>query len=150
LWQAQCDTVHAPPHDDWVCLAKAGRDAITPAIRSTYNVYAKYKKLDVVACDGASFIARCDNPKLCPGPDWQMISRQGRQGRKGESILGPRGAKGDKGDPAPTLRSWLLDSENYRISPLMSDGTVGPMMELRPMFEWFLNEVDGWRDEAAK
>jgi hypothetical protein len=26
LWQARGDIVHAPPHADWVCLARAGRD----------------------------------------------------------------------------------------------------------------------------
>jgi hypothetical protein len=78
-----------------------------------------------------------------------MISRQGRQGRKGETVIGPRGAKGEKGEPGTTLHSWQLDPERYRVSPLMSDGTVGPMLELRRLFEQFIAEV-GWRDEAAK
>src|SRR5262249_12809053 len=26
LWQARSDTVHAPPHSDWICTAHAGRD----------------------------------------------------------------------------------------------------------------------------
>jgi hypothetical protein len=150
LWQALCDTVHAPPRDDWICLARGGRDGITPNIRGTFDVYSKYRKLDIVAMDGASFVAKHDNPGICPGDGWQLMSKQGRQGRKGQSILGPRGAKGDKGEPGTSLHSWQLDRERYRISPLMSDGTVGPMMELRPLFEWFLHETSGWRDEAVK
>jgi hypothetical protein len=74
------------------------------------------------------------------------MSKQGRQGRKGESIIGPCGEKGDKGEPGATIRSWQLDRERYRISPLMSDGTVGPMMEFRPMFEWFLHETGCWNE----
>jgi hypothetical protein len=67
LWQAQCDTVHAPPHDDWALLARAGRDATTPAVRGTYNAYDKYTKLDIVVSDGAAFIAKRDTPGVGPG-----------------------------------------------------------------------------------
>src|SRR5262249_49784137 len=118
LWQAQCDTVHAPPHDDWMCLARAGRDAIKPVVKGTYSVYGQYRKLDIVAMDGAAFISKRDNPGVCPGDDWQMISRQGRQGRKGETVIGPPGGKGDKGEPGMTVVSWQLDRERYSISPL--------------------------------
>jgi hypothetical protein len=51
LWQARSDTVHAPPHDDWVCLARAGRDAMTPMVCGTYNACGKYKKLDIVVSE---------------------------------------------------------------------------------------------------
>jgi hypothetical protein len=140
LWQAQCDTVHSPPHDDWTLLARPGRDATTPTVCGTYDARGKYKKLDIVVSEGAAFIAKCDNPGICPGDGWQLMSRQGRQGRKGEDgARGPRGEKGEKGEPGTTIHSWQLDRQRYRISPLMSDGTVGPMMELRPMFERFLN-----------
>jgi hypothetical protein len=53
--------------------------------------------------DGAAFISKRDNPGVCPGDDWQMISRQGRQGRRGETIVGPRGAKGEKGEPSKAV-----------------------------------------------
>ena len=43
LWQARGDTVHPPPHADWICLAWAGRDAQTPTIRGTYDDCEKYK-----------------------------------------------------------------------------------------------------------
>ena len=86
LWQALCDTVHAPPHDDWICLARGGRDGITPNIRGTFDVYSKYRKLDIVAMDGASFVAKHDNPGICPGDGWQLMSKQGRQGRKARAF----------------------------------------------------------------
>jgi hypothetical protein len=142
LWQAQCDTVHAPPHEDWALLARAGRDAATPTICGTYNAYGKYKKLDIVVSDGAAFIAKRDDPGICPGDGWQLMSRQGRQGRKGEDgARGPHGEKGEKGEPGTTIVAWQLDRQHYCINPLMSDGEVGPMLELRPMFEQFLAEV---------
>jgi hypothetical protein len=95
--------------------------------------------------DGASFIAKRDDPGICPGEGWQLMSRQGKPGRRGEN--GKRGLPGEKGDPgergesAPTIAAWLIDREGYRASPRMSDGTVGPMLELRGLFEQFLSET---------
>jgi hypothetical protein len=143
LWQARGDTVHAPPQADWVCLARAGRDGLTPTIRGTYDAYGKYKKLDIVALDGAAFIAHRDNPGICPGSGWQLLSRQGRPGRRGENgERGPRGEKGEKGETGATVVSWQPDPESYRVSPLMSDGKVGPMLELRLLFERYHEEAN--------
>jgi hypothetical protein len=73
---------------------------------------------------------------------WQLLSRQGGPGYRGETgERGVRGEKGDRGEPGATVVSWQLDRERYRVSPLMSDGKVGPMLEFRPMFEQFLAEV---------
>jgi hypothetical protein len=118
--------------------------SLAPSICGTYSAHAKYKKLDVVACDGAAFIAKSDGAGICPGDDWQLISRQGRQGRPGPK--GPRGDKGDRGEPGATIRSWQVDRERYRVSPSWTDAQVGPSMELRSMFEHFLIETGG-RDE---
>jgi hypothetical protein len=58
-YQALCDTARAPPDaDHWVCLVSAGRDAITPTVRGTFDATARYSKLDVVAFDKSAFIAR--------------------------------------------------------------------------------------------
>jgi hypothetical protein len=153
LWQARGDTVHAPPHSDWLCLARAGRDGLTPTVRGTYDAFAKYKKLDIVAMDGASFIAKRDNPGICPGDGWQLMSRQGRQGRKGEDgergLRGEKGERGEPGEPGATIHSWQLDRERYSVSPRMSDEKVGPTMELRGLFEQFIAET-GLLDERDR
>jgi hypothetical protein len=97
LWQARGDTVHAPPHSDWICLARAGRngcDGGSPNICGTYDAREKYERLDIVALDDAAFIARRDNPGICPGDGWQLLSRQGRPGRRGEN--GERGQRGEE------------------------------------------------------
>jgi hypothetical protein len=57
------------------------------------------------------------------------------KGDKGER--GPHGDKGDRGPSGEKIDSWQVDRERYRASPLMSDGTVGPMLELRPLFEQY-------------
>jgi hypothetical protein len=52
--------------------------------------------------------------------------------------LGPRGEKGERGEDGLTTVSWQLDRANYRMSPLMNNGIVGPIQEFRGMFEQFL------------
>jgi hypothetical protein len=95
-YQALCDTARAPPHPDhWICLASAGRDAITPTVRGTFDAKKRYEKLEVVTFDKSSFIARHDDPGLCPGDGWQLLAAHGTRGEKG--LPGSRGEKGDKG-----------------------------------------------------
>ena len=54
---------------------------------------------------------------------------------------GPKGDKGAKGDAAPTILEWVLDFDNYRAIPLMSDGSPAPVLELRPLFGRFFEET---------
>jgi hypothetical protein len=126
----------APPHgDDWICLAAA---ASTPTIRGTYNAEARYQLLDIVAQGGSSFIARKDEPGACRGSGWQLMASAGRPGRTGPiGQTGPRGEKGDKGDPGPVILDWEIDRASYRAVPIMSDGTLGPPLAPRPLFEQF-------------
>jgi hypothetical protein len=144
-FQAMRDTPRPPPHDDWVCLASPGRDGVdgrTPTVRETYHVNQKYQRLDIVAMDGASFIARRDNPGIPgDGDGWQLLARQGRGGRKGER--GRPGDKGEKGAPGRSLVSWQIDRTKYRASPLWSDGTIGPNLEMHGLYEQFQQDTDG-------
>jgi hypothetical protein len=93
LWQARKDTATRPGGADWVCVARAGRDAITPNVCGTFSADETYRQLDIVMHDGAAWIARCDDPGICPGDGWQLMSKQGRRGRPGD-----RGPPGDRGD----------------------------------------------------
>src|SRR5215831_12100286 len=148
LYQARKDTAQLPDGADWICVARAGRDGCdgrTPNIYGTFNAHETYARLDVVECDGATFIAIRDNPGACPpgpGDGWQLLSRPGRRGPVGE--IGPCGRKGERGTPgeaAPTIILWTLDRKNYRAIPTMSDGRIGAPLELRGLFEQFLSEV---------
>jgi Collagen triple helix repeat (20 copies) len=141
LWQATKDTGQAPPHADWICLAAAGADGITPTVRSTYDAAVKYARLDIVALDGTTFIARKDDPGKCPGDGWQLMSVRGKPGIKGP--LGERGQRGEKGDPgaaAPTIVAWKIDRVNYLITPIMSDASEVLAIEMRGLFEQFHDE----------
>src|SRR6516162_5081428 len=110
-----------------------GRDGRSLNVRGTYDPGTSYFTLDIVVCNGASFIARKDNPGPCPGDGWQMVAQQGPRGRPGPQ--GERGADGKPGAPAPTLRGWKLDRWHYLAIPIMSDGREGPALELRALFE---------------
>jgi Collagen triple helix repeat (20 copies) len=144
LWQAIKDTGQAPPHADWICLAAAGQDGITPTIRGTYDPSGIYARLDIVALNSSSFIARQDQPGPCPGEDWQLIVGAGKQGRPGppgaKGERGEPGSKGGPGPPASTILAWKVDRESYMVTPIMSDASEVPAIEMRGLFEQFHDE----------
>jgi hypothetical protein len=137
-FQAMCDTGQPPSHAHWICLATAGRDGKTIAVRGTFNETAEYHRLDVVALNGGSFIALKDAPGPCPGSGWQLLASQGKRGAAGEK--GERGPRGDAGASGATIGDWEVDRARYVATPIMSDGH-GPQLELRGLFEQFFSEV---------
>jgi len=142
-YQALRDTARAPPHvDDWVCIASAGCDGQSVTVRGAFAVHKKYTRFDVIEYDGSSFVAIRDNPGI-PGDDgWQLVSRSGRRGPAGE--VGPRGRKGEKGEKgdSPEIVSWHLERKTYRAFPVFADGKMGPELNLRPLFEQFVEETN--------
>jgi hypothetical protein len=141
-YQALKDTSQRPgAGEDWICIAAGGLDAKVPHVRGTFDSEAKYQQLDIVASNGGSFIARQDGPGPCPGEGWQLIARQGQRGIAGEK--GERGIAGEKGESGKplTLKGWTIDCEKFVAIPLMSDGSRGPALELRGLFEQFQNDV---------
>jgi hypothetical protein len=102
-------------------------EALAQRIRGTFDPKTKYNLGDVVALDGASFIARRDNPGPCPSAGWQLLARQG-----GRGIAGPEGRRGPPGN---IICGWIVDRSEFRITPRLSDGTLGPPLELRALFE---------------
>lgn len=108
LYQAQRDTGHAPPHEDWLCIVsrgEAGADARQIDITGTYDVTRTYSALNVVALNGGSFIAKRDNPGPCPGDGWQLVASQGNRGKPGDAV------KGDPGRPGPSVRAIEVDDQ---------------------------------------
>jgi hypothetical protein len=65
-------------------------------ITGTYDAGKTYKRLDVATLNSSWFIARRDDPGLCPGDGWQV---------------GPVGKKGPKGDPADSAELKRLRKE---------------------------------------
>jgi hypothetical protein len=138
-FQAMCDTGQPPSHAHWICLATAGRDGKSITVRGTFNETADYRRLDMVARNGGSFVALKDAPGPCPGPGWQLLASQGRRGIAGEK--GERGERGLTGLSGATICDWKIDRAHYVATPVMSDGSDGPPLELRGLFEQFFSEV---------
>ena len=111
-------------------------------MRGVYRSGERYQVLDIVSKNGGSFIARRDDPGECPGDGWTNLSLPGKRGAEGP--VGPKGDKGDqgaRGDAAPTILEWVLDYDNYRAIPVMSDGSPALVLELRGLFERFFDET---------
>jgi hypothetical protein len=142
-FQAKRDTGQPPSHAaHWLCLATAGRDGKSITVRGTFDETTDYHCLDIVALNGGSFIALKDAPGPCPGGGWQLIASQGKRGTPGEKgERGPSGPRGDAGATGATICEWKVDRACYVATPLMSDGSDGPPLELRGLFEQFLREV---------
>jgi collagen triple helix repeat protein len=143
-YQAKCDTARAPPHEDWVCVAAAGRDAVSPFVCGTYREGEAYKYLSIVALNGCAFIAKCDNPGPCPGGEWQLIASAGRPGKPGpkgdRGDIGVRGERGPPGQNSPTIVDWKIDRKNFTITPVMSDNSEVEPIQLRALFEQYHEE----------
>jgi hypothetical protein len=61
----------------------------------------------------------------------------------GTGPIGRTGEKGDKGDSGPVILDWEIDRASYQAVPIMSDGTLGPPLALRALFEQFHQESRG-------
>ena len=112
---------------DFEATVKAAIEtALARRIRGTHDSKAEYFANDMVAKDGGTFVARRNNPGSCPGDGWQLMARQGARG-----IAGERGAPGRD---APRIIKWELDVASYTATPILSDGSRGPGLELRALF----------------
>jgi hypothetical protein len=147
---ATCQALHdtgAPPNAQahWICLAAPGRDAKSFRHRGTFKDDAEYVSHDIVALNGGSFLALRDKPGPCPGPGWQLTAAPGKRGVAGDrgpqGDRGPAGVVGPPGKDAARLVCWYIDRAAYTVTPVMSDGTRGPPLNLRELFQQFLEEV---------
>jgi Collagen triple helix repeat (20 copies) len=151
-YQAVKDTGEAPPdRESWRMLAAAGRDGVQPTPRGTYDRAANYGVLDIVMSNGSSFIAKRDLPGECPGEGWQALALVGKRGEQGQpgakGAKGERGDRGDRGEPgrdgkaAREIVAFREDRDTYTITLIYNDGSDGPVINLRPLFEQYQSEV---------
>lgn len=141
LYQAERDTAATPPHADWRCITRAGRDgqdALNFRIEGTYDSNENYRRLSIVMLNGSSFVARHDDPGPCPGDGWQLFTSVGKRGQQG-----PKGERGPTGALAiaPRIASTEID-DNYNLLILYTDNSCDTI-PLRPAFERFQMEIGG-------
>jgi hypothetical protein len=141
-WQALKDTGKEPPSDDWICLASRGQDGLDAreiVIRGTWSESDEYEALNVVALNGASFIAKHDDPGVCPGSGWQLMSSQGKRGASGER--GERGEQGLKGERGASIKSMQVDDTGL-VTVDLTDGT-SVFCDFAPLAEKIIKAVRG-------
>jgi hypothetical protein len=68
--------------------------------------------------------------------------KQGERGARGEpGRPGVRGEKGDAGTPGAAAPHWIgVKIEGFDLITVLSDGTVGPRISLKQMFEEFVRQ----------
>jgi hypothetical protein len=146
-YQALCDTAKSPPHGDWAVLSAPGLDGLHGSdgrdgrsfhICETYDPKETYEALDVVTLNSTWFVAKKDNPGTCPGPDWKA-GPTGKKGERGER--GPQGERGQQGVNGREPVGWV--QQDYTFTAVMDDGSPGPQLPLRGVFEKFVNDSDG-------
>ena len=96
-----------------------------------------YRKYDLVMLGGAEWRARTDAPGELPGEGWALAAKAGERGKRGE--FGARGERGPPGPAAAAIVGW--DIKDFRAVPRMSDGSVGPPLDLRHLFEQYHAEA---------
>jgi hypothetical protein len=116
-WQATVETATEPPHEDWICVAAAGRSL---TVRGTWHAAETYRHLDVVTLNGGSFAARRDDPGPCPGEGWQLIAGQGKRGR------------------APAVASMTVSDRG--VLTLRNDNGSSVSVDLAPLLRRFAEE----------
>ena len=117
-------------------------------LRGAYRSDQDYDRLDVVTLEGSSYIARHGSPGPCPGEGWRILASAGAAGSQG--ISGPRGDRGPrgltgeagpKGEPGAVIVGWTPDYAAFKATPIMSDGSEGSPLDLRPFFQEFLDQT---------
>jgi hypothetical protein len=107
---------------------------VSPTIRGTYHEGETYCHLEVVALNGSSFIARHDDPGLCPGEGWQLIASAGRVGKPGQ-----KGERGEKGEAGPRIVGCEIDRASYTLTLILSDKSK-VALQVRGLFEQYHDE----------
>ena len=83
-----------------------------------------------------------------------QITREGKRGERGpcgaDGAPGPRGERGERGErgsPAPAIIEWRPDPEAFSVTAILADGSTGPMIALRSLFEAYHSAVS-WIEDA--
>jgi hypothetical protein len=139
VWYARHDTASEPPGDDWVLIAAAGapgRDAPIGEVCGLFDPKRIYQRFDLVTWHGSEWRAKYDQPGALPGDGWAMAGSVGGRGKQGE-----RGAQGPAGPPGPSLSivDWAI--EKFRAAPILSNGTIGAVLDMRSFFELYHAEA---------
>ena len=76
------------------------------------------------------------------------LAMPGREARTGCGAKRARAAKpGPEAAPAPAIVEWRPDPEAFTVQAILGDGSVGPMIALRSLFESY-HAATSWIEDA--
>src|SRR5262249_31735930 len=132
-YQALRDTGEPPDNEThWQCLAAPGRDAKSIRHRGTYKEDSDYAAYDAVALNGGYSWPCMTSLVGVPAPAGNCSHRRASAAspaKEGRRALLARREK----TPLKLVR-WMLDLATYPATPVLSDGSWGPPLELRALF----------------
>jgi hypothetical protein len=128
------------------------------ALRERIREQARDLRKEISDLKAALIEARHETRELKLIQESLRISTRGESGRDGsrgiqgrdglQGPIGPRGERGEQGKPAPTIAAWSTDDAAFTATPIMADGSTGPALRLRGMFEVYDEAADA--SEAAE
>ena len=124
-----------------------------PRVAGVWKDGEEYGRLNIVSRDGSTWLAKRDHPKGAPGAsdDWMLCACRGKTGQPGP--IGPRGEKGPvgaRGERGPEFARWDVDLKRLTVTPIFSDNRFGPPLNLRGLFEAFIDQRSGIDVDDAK
>lgn len=114
-----------------------GEEPYVGEVCGLFDQAREYRKYDIVAFGGSEWRAKRDAPGALPGDGWALSASAGKSGQKGEH--GARGERGPVGPPGPVIAGWSV--RDFRAVPVFSDGSAGPALDLRALFEQYHEEA---------
>jgi hypothetical protein len=68
-----------------------------------------------------------------------LLAAHGERGERGAPGL--RGHGGDRGPAGAKIAEWKINREHFLVVPFYDDGTAGPPLRLRDLFQKFINQT---------
>jgi hypothetical protein len=99
-----------------------------------YDPKRTYSKYDLVTWHGSEWRAKTDKPGVLPGDGWALAGQAGSRGKTGE-----RGPPGPPGREGAKIVDWAV--EDFRAAPILSDGTVGPALDMTSFFDLYHSQA---------
>jgi hypothetical protein len=111
-------------------------DGLRAELRELRDMKAQFAEVRAQAAESASKVAQAEfrltriahDRRGEPGRDGEVGPR-GPAGKDGVGLRGPKGEKGDR------IVSWTYDLQEFRCTPMFSDGRPGVPIDFKPILE---------------
>jgi hypothetical protein len=151
------DHLDAPAPMEFVYECLNGAASITQKSHQTLKAKIAKARNEISELKAALIEARHEVRELKLVQESLRISTRGESGRDGargvpgrdgqQGPAGPEGPAGPRGEAAAKIATWIINEADFTAVPVMSDGSNGPALFLRAMFEAYHNAAT-WIEDA--